>query len=147
MLTKLLVTICFTLMVLGMTITTHAQDRQLAHMVFFKLKDSSEASKQQLIEACHEYLSDHDGVVYFSVGALAEEFKREVNDLDFDVSLHLVFADKAAHDKYQTHERHLKFIEQGRDNWDNVRVFDSYLTAGKSGSASKGRAKKAKSSP
>ena len=54
--------------------------------------------------------------------------KREVNDLNFDVSLHLVFASKAAHDKYQDHPRHLKFVEENKENWEKVRVFDSYLS-------------------
>jgi hypothetical protein len=38
-----------------------------------------------------------------------------------------VFKDKAAHDKYQTHERHLKFIEENKALWGKVRVFDSYI--------------------
>jgi hypothetical protein len=60
---------------------------------------------------------------------LAKELDREVNDQDFDVSLNLVFRNKAAHDTYQTHPRHLKFIEQNKESWAGVRVFDSYLAA------------------
>ena len=41
---------------------------------------------------------------------------------------HLVFVNKAAHDKYQEHPRHLKFIEENKENWEKVRVFDSYLS-------------------
>jgi len=67
--------------------------------------------------------------VAFAAGVLAEDLSREVNDRNFDVSLHVVFENKAAHDKYQTHPRHLKFIEENKENWDKVRVFDSYLTA------------------
>ena len=50
-----------------------------------------------------------------------------MNDRDFDVALHLVFKNKAAHDKYSTAERHMKFIEETKANWKKVRVFDSYL--------------------
>ena len=53
--------------------------------------------------------------------------KRDVNDRDFDVALHLVFKSKAAHDQYAKSERHLKFIEENKDNWKRVRVFDSYV--------------------
>ena len=53
--------------------------------------------------------------------------KRDVNDRDFDVALHLVFKSKAAHDQYAKAERHLKFIEENKATWKKVRVFDSYL--------------------
>ena len=66
--------------------------------------------------------------MYYSAGVIADEMKREVNDRDFDVSLHVVFANKAAHDKYQKNPRHLKFVEVCHDLWEGVRVFDSYLT-------------------
>ena len=94
---------------------------------YFKLKDSSAAARQKLVDACHKYLSKHDGEVYFSVGILAKDLKREVNDQDWDVALIIVFKDKAAHDKYQTHPRHQDFIKEGKENWAKVRVFDSYL--------------------
>lgn len=106
-----------------------AAEPQLAHMVYFKLKDDSGDAKEKLVIACKEYLSKHDGTVYFSVGVLAKDLDREVNDMDFDVSLNLVFRNKKAHDTYQTHPRHLKFIEENKESWDVVRVFDSYLAA------------------
>ena len=105
-------------------------NRQLAHTVFFKLKDASPEAKQRLVTACEKYLSGHDGGVFFAAGVLAEDFNRDVNDRNFDVALHLVFADKAAHDQYQSHPRHDQFIAENKDNWDTVRVFDSYLAAG-----------------
>ncbi len=77
--------------------------------------------------ACKKYLTDHPGTVRFAVGTLAEEMKRDVNDRDFDVALHLVFKNKAAHDQYSKAQRHLTFIEENKDNWKKVRVFDSYL--------------------
>jgi hypothetical protein len=64
-------------------------------------------------------------VAYFSVGTLNSELKREVNDRDFDVALHLVFKNQAAHDRYQEHPRHLAFINEAKDLWSKVRVFDS----------------------
>jgi hypothetical protein len=106
-----------------------AADRQLAHMVFFKLKDSSPEAKEKLVAACQKYLTGHDGTVFFAAGVLAEDMKRDVNDRDFDVSLHLVFENKAAHDKYAVHPRHQEFIAENKANWAQVRVFDSYLAA------------------
>jgi quinol monooxygenase YgiN len=68
---------------------------------------------------------DHAGTVWFAVGSLAEEVKRDVNDRDFDVALHLVFKNKAAYDQYSQSERHQTFIKENKDNWKRVREFDS----------------------
>jgi hypothetical protein len=105
----------------------------IGHMVYFKLKDATAEGRQKLVDACKKYLADHDGVLFFSAGVLADSFKRDVNDRDWDVALHLVFTDKAAHDKYQDHPQHLKFIEENKANWGKVRVFDSELADYKTG--------------
>ena len=97
----------------------------VGHMVYFKLKDGTAENRKKLVEACKKYLADHDGVVFFSAGVIGDDFKRDVNDRDWDVALHLVFADKAAHDKYQDQPEHLKFIEENKAGWAKVRVFDS----------------------
>jgi hypothetical protein len=77
------------------------------------------------VAACQKYLSDHEGTVYFSAGIINEGLDREVNDRDFDVALHLIFESRKAHDTYQTHPQHLKFIEENKHLWSTVRVFDS----------------------
>jgi hypothetical protein len=99
----------------------------IGHMVYFKLKDGSAAGRQKMVDACDKYLSKHDGVVFYSAGPIAADFKRDVNVTDWDVALHLVFADKAAHDRYQDHPDHVKFIAENKDGWAAVRVFDSEL--------------------
>ncbi len=101
---------------------------RLAHAVFFSLKDNSPAEVQKLVDACNKYLTRHDGEITFAVGTLAKDLKREVNDQDFDVALHVVFTNKEAHDKYQTHERHLQFIKEMTGKYKKVRVFDSYVS-------------------
>jgi len=105
----------------------HGEERMLAHDVFFSLKDNAPEARTKLIAGCKKYLAGHAGTVWFAAGPLAAEFQREVNDRDFDVALHVVFKDKAAHDVYQESERHEKFIEEFRDMWAKVRVFDSYV--------------------
>jgi quinol monooxygenase YgiN len=105
----------------------------IGHMVYFKLKDATADNKKKLVDACKKYLADHDGVVFFSAGVLCDSLKRDVNDRDWDVALHLVFTDKAAHDKYQDHPEHLKFIEENKALWAKVRVFDSEFTDYKTG--------------
>ena len=97
----------------------------LTHSVFFTLHDNSPAKRDELVAACHKHLTGHDGTVFFAAGQLAEGLDRPVNDLDFDVALHVVFADRAAHDRYQEHPRHGQFIAENKANWKQVRVFDA----------------------
>lgn len=97
----------------------------LVHNVYFTLKDNSPAAGQALIAACKKYLSQHPGTVFFACGTRAAELNREVNDRGFDVALHVVFEDKAAHDRYQDAPLHHQFIEENKQNWAKVRVFDS----------------------
>src|SRR5262245_47420776 len=97
----------------------------LVHNVYFALKDNSPAARQKLLAASRKCLTDHKGIVFFACGTLAEELKREVNDRNFDVGLHIVYEDQAAHDRYQEAASHLKFIEENKANWSKVRVFDS----------------------
>lgn len=99
----------------------------LVHNVFFKLKDNSPEARQKLVAACKKYLTKHPGEVYFAAGTLAEGLKREVNVRDWDVGLHIVFKDQAAHDQYQDAERHKQFIDENKENWAGVRVFDSVV--------------------
>lgn len=100
---------------------------QLAHHVFFTLHDNSDAACEGLVEACYKYLKDHTGVTYFSAGRRVPDLNRPVNDGTFDVSLHVVFADRSAHDVYQEAPLHKEFIASQSKNWAEVRVFDSDL--------------------
>lgn len=104
-----------------------ANDKMLAHNVFFTLSDSSADAQQKLVAACKKYLSQHPGTVFFAAGVRCADLDREVNDGGFDVGLHVVFKDKAAHDAYQVAPLHNQFIEENKANWKQVRVFDSYV--------------------
>jgi hypothetical protein len=118
----------------GSRMASSAEDKQqalVAHNVYFTLNDGSPEAVQKMVAACHKYLAGHEGTVFYAAGPLAADFDRPVNDRDWHVGLHVVFKDKAAHDKYQGHERHLKFIEENKASWKQVRVFDSYVTSGR----------------
>ena len=103
--------------------------RLLAHDVFFTLKDASPEAREKLVAACKNYLAGHPGTVFFSAGTRNEAMQREVNDRGFDVSLHVTFDSRAAHDAYQEHPRHKQFIAENQTNWKTVRVFDSWVDA------------------
>ena len=102
---------------------------ELAHMVYFTLKDRAPANVDALAAACRKYLSGHPGTVYFGVGTVVPDLDRPVNVRDFDVALHVVFDSRAAHDAYQTAPRHLQFIEENKPTWAQVRVFDANIGA------------------
>ena len=70
----------------------------LAHNVYFSLIDASEAAQARLVQACKKYLSDHPGTLFFACGTLSKELDRPVNDRAFDVGLHIIFENLAAHD-------------------------------------------------
>jgi hypothetical protein len=106
------------------------EDGMFAHNVYFTLVNSSPETRQALVDACRKYLSSHEGAVFFAAGTRATDKTRDVNDTDFDVSLHIYFRDVAAHDAYQENPRHKEFIERMGDNWKTVRVFDSWVTTG-----------------
>lgn len=98
-----------------------------AHNVFFSLNDAAPAQCERLARECYEYLEGTDGVVAFSAGTRAAGCERDVNDVQFDVSLHMVFADRKTHDAYQTAPRHMEFVARNKVNWKKVRVFDSTI--------------------
>ncbi len=99
----------------------------LAHDVYFALLDDSPEACQTLADACERWLGGLPGIEFFATGIREETLDRDVNDLEFDVSLHVFFTDHAAHEAYQTAEKHLAFIEENKANWAGVRVFDSVV--------------------
>ena len=97
----------------------------LCHDVYFTLADRSEAATDALIAACKKYLTVQPGIVFFCCGRVEPELAREVNVRDFDVALHVVFTDRAAHDAYQGHPVHDRFREECGSLWTAVRIYDS----------------------
>lgn len=104
-----------------------AGGEMLAHMVYFTLKENTPENREKLVSLCHKHLSDHEGTVFYAAGTRGEEFDREVNARDFDVSLNLVFTGKEAHDAYQISEKHLKFVAEIAEDVKEVKVYDSYV--------------------
>jgi hypothetical protein len=103
-------------------------EQNLAHAVFFTLKDASDAAVEALLKDCFTYLKDHPGVIYFSAGRIVAEHDRDVNVTDFQVGFTVVFTNKSYHDKYQDAEQHKIFLNRNKTNWAQVRVFDTYVS-------------------
>ena len=105
-----------------------AEGPPLAHMVFFTLKDHSKESVDAFVQDCEKYLTKHEGAVYFSLGKRAEDVEEGPSVKDFDVALHVVFADRKYRDKYLASPRHDEFVAAIVPRMEKARVFDSYLT-------------------
>ena len=101
--------------------------KPLAHMVYFTLKEASPEAQATLVDSCKKFLNDHPGLQHFSVGLRAEAYQRPVNNTDFHVALHLIFASQEDHDRYQTSDRHQQFIANNKETWAQVQVFDSQI--------------------
>ena len=97
----------------------------LTHTVYFELKDHSPEKCEQLVEACYSLLSPIEGTISLHAGVRDGELNRPVNDQTFHVGLVVVFESRETHDVYQTHKNHLKFLEENKDNWASVRIFDA----------------------
>ena len=104
--------------------------QHLSHDVYFTLPDNTAAAGAKLVADCKKYLGGHPGEAFFACGTRAEDFRRDVNDQKFDVALHIIFEDQAAHDAYQAAARHDQFIAENKANWKQVRVFDSLVEVG-----------------
>lgn len=100
--------------------------RPLVHSVFFTLKEGGAANREKFSAIARKHLASTPNVSCFAVGPRAEEFKRELNDQEFDVALTLVFKDKPAHDTYQTSAAHQAFIAEALPLVKKVRVFDAW---------------------
>lgn len=100
---------------------------QLAHIVFFTLKDHSSESRERFVASCRKYLPGHPGTLYFSIGTVALDVKEPVSVTDFDVAVHIVFTCREAKLTYEASPRHLAFVAANTKFFQKVRVFDSYL--------------------
>lgn len=95
------------------------------HCVHFWLRDDlSEADRRRFIEGVRR-LGDSAFVGSVRVGVPAGT-DRPVVDNSYDVQLLAVFADRDAHDRYQSGDPvHERFIETFRTFWTRVLIYDS----------------------
>jgi Stress responsive A/B Barrel Domain len=100
---------------------------KVVHNVYFTLTDRSDTAVAKLVADCRKYLTVQPGIEFFAAGALAKSLTRPVNDRDWDVGLHMVFATEADQAGYQDDPTHHRFINENKANWAKVRIFDSLV--------------------
>ncbi|MFN3410465.1 MAG: Dabb family protein [Limisphaerales bacterium] len=82
-----------------------------SHVVIFWTDPAQPGAVEELVAGCERYLRDIPGVLHFHVGRMVGS-PRPVVEQSYQVALNLIFPDKAAHDAYQVHPRHVEFVEQ-----------------------------------
>ena len=102
-------------------------ERLLAHDVFITLQDDSVEACEALAQDCRDSLSDIPSVLELDAGVRAPSQTREVNDIEYDVVLHVTFADVEGLEAYIVHPDHEAFVERMLPNVAAVRVFDSWV--------------------
>jgi len=99
----------------------------LIHNVFFWLKkDLTNEQKAAFLKGVNS-LKQVNTVKSAYIGPPASTEKREVVDNSFSYALLLHFDDVAGQDAYQIDPIHLKFVEEHKDKWDRVIVYDNMV--------------------
>lgn len=94
------------------------------HSVYFWLRpDLSEQDRRAFVEGLHS-LGTIDDVHQAYFGQPADT-DRPVIDRSYSWAEILVFKDRAAHDRYQVHPVHKRFVERCAASWTKVVIYDS----------------------
>jgi hypothetical protein len=97
----------------------------LVHHVRFYLPAGLAPERRAALRAGLESLRAIPDVRQLFIGTPAAVPARPVIDADFGFALTVPFDNVAAHDRYQTHPVHLKFVADNKDNWTRVAVVDA----------------------
>ena len=94
------------------------------HHVYFWLKDPANQEARAKFEKAARELVTVETIVDYHIGVPAPT-NREVIDTSYTYSILSTYKTKEDQDIYQTHPKHLKFIEECQDLWEKVVVYDS----------------------
>jgi Stress responsive A/B Barrel Domain len=94
------------------------------HTVYFWLRRDLDAAQLQCFSAGLESLKTIPSTGGSFTGRPAST-ARPVIDRTYDFALTCLFKDQAEHDVYQVHPTHLAFLENCRDLWIRVLVYDA----------------------
>jgi len=95
-----------------------------SHIVIFWTKPEIPEAADKLVAGMNRYLKPIPGVLQFHVGRMVGS-ERVVVEQTYQVALNLVFPDKKSQDEYQTHPKHLEFVEKVfKPNCRKVVVYD-----------------------
>jgi len=112
------------LMAAGCSTSEPGIGTRFIHHVFFWLKEPVTTEAREKFEKALKELVTIETIIDYHLGIPAGT-SREVIDASYTYSLLTTYKNKADQDIYQTHPKHLKFIEDCQDLWERVVVYDS----------------------
>lgn len=120
--------------------TVYYQDRTepFAHLVFFRLSDTSDAALNKFLDECKTHLSGYRGRTHFSIGLRALQIRGPESAVDYDVAVQMVFENYRAYEKYNTPQRQLDFVAAVAGMISHSIVYDYFLDAQAGTATSKG---------
>ena len=98
--------------------------QMLTHHVLFWLKADTTEEQKKAFRAGLESLEKVETVKSMYIGTPAP-ISRAVVDTTYTFSLLIVFADLVGHDVYQVHPIHKAFLEQFRQYFEKVVIYDA----------------------
>lgn len=96
----------------------------LTHHVLFWLKSETTETQKQAFRKGLESLKGVESVEQLFIGTPAP-ISRAVVDTTYTFSLNIIFKDLAAHDTYQVHTLHKAFLEEFRQYFEKVVIYDA----------------------
>ncbi len=99
------------------------------HTVYFWMKNPDSTNDNSIFAMnLKTFLDAVDVIRTYHIGVPANT-PREVVDNSYTFALIVTFDDKAAHDIYQEHAIHKKFIADTQHLWTKVQIYDSIAAA------------------
>lgn len=122
-----------TFLLVGMSLSTMAQDHNemknfdpaFAHTVYFWFKDPVNQNNRERFERSLKKFLKNSKYAKTNFIGTPPNATRDVVDGSFTYSLIVTFESAEAQQHYQDEEAHLIFIEECKDLWDKVIVYDS----------------------
>lgn len=96
---------------------------QFSHVVIFWTDPSNPKAADELLAGGEKYLKSIPGVIHFHMGKMVGSH-RPVVDQSYQIALNLIFPDKKSQDDYQIHPQHIQFVENCKQLWQRVTVYD-----------------------
>ncbi|MEL6986378.1 MAG: Dabb family protein [Bacteroidota bacterium] len=99
----------------------------LVHNVYFWYKEDVDKQRKKAFITALQELGTVKSIHSYYYGGSASTEARGVVDHSYDMAINVFFKDVAAHDAYQVDPIHLKFVEEFKDIWEKVIVYDNTL--------------------
>lgn len=107
--------------------TVESKRAPLVHTVFFYLKDDVTDQQKAEFEKGLEKLGQCEHLANWRIGKPAATENRDVIDSSYDYAWINEFHSIEDHDAYQVDKLHTDMIDQFKDLWSSVKVYDSMM--------------------